>query len=129
MTTVTIERLIHQNQLEYKPGIPILATKMLLNTQQCNSACKQALESRRILWRSRCFSVCWFRPREQGCAFNLFMSSVPITNAYKHMEHGVKLTSCYAARLFLLAAVMYVDNTDLLHWGPSLNIQDKPHQT
>ena len=29
------------------------------------------------------------------------------------------LTSCYAARLFLLAAAMYVDGTDLFHWGNS----------
>ena len=35
------------------------------------------------------------------------------------MGHGEKLTSFYAARLFLLTAVMYVDDTDLLRWGNS----------
>ena len=36
-------------------------------------------------------------------------------NAYKRMGHGAKLTSAYMARLVLVAAVMYVNDTDLLH--------------
>ena len=35
------------------------------------------------------------------------------------MGHGAKLTSAYTSRMFILAAVMYVDDTDLLHWAPS----------
>ena len=40
------------------------------------------------------------------------------------MGHGSKLTSCYAVRLFLLAAAMYVDDTYLLHWGNFLDMED-----
>ena len=40
-------------------------------------------------------------------------------NAYRRMGHGAQLTSAYTSRMFILAAVMYVDDTDLLHWAPS----------
>ena len=40
------------------------------------------------------------------------------------MGNGARLTSCYAARIFLLAAAMYVDDTDLLHWGSSPTADD-----
>ena len=35
------------------------------------------------------------------------------------MGHGAKLTSSYILHMFILAAVMYVDDTDLMHWAPS----------
>ena len=35
------------------------------------------------------------------------------------MGHGAKILSSHLARLFFLAMVMYVDDTDLLHWPPS----------
>ena len=35
------------------------------------------------------------------------------------MGSGAKLTSSYTSRLFLLAAAMYADDTDLLHWADS----------
>ena len=41
------------------------------------------------------------------------------------MVHGAHLTSAYLARLFLLAAVCYVDDTDLLHLAPSVNTTDR----
>ena len=46
-------------------------------------------------------------------------SSALVVNAYRRMGHGATLTSAYTARLFILAAVMYVDDTDLLYWAPS----------
>jgi hypothetical protein len=46
-----------------------------------------------------------------------------IVNAYRRMGHGAKILSLYSSRLFFLAAVMYVDNTNLLHW-PSSNVTD-----
>ena len=56
-------------------------------------------------------------------------SSIPLSrfiiNAYKRMGHGAKLTSSKAARIFLLAVAMYVDNTDLIHWANSSHIGDK----
>ena len=47
-----------------------------------------------------------------------------IINAYKRMGNGANLTSFYAARIFLLAAAMYVDDTDLLYWGSSPTVYD-----
>jgi len=51
--------------------------------------------------------------------------STLIVNAYKRLGHGAKLTSSYMARLFLLAAVMYVDDTDLLHLASSPETTDE----
>ena len=48
-----------------------------------------------------------------------------IVNAYKRMGHGAKLMSAYTARLFLLAAVMYVDDIDLLQREKSLTAYNK----
>jgi len=45
--------------------------------------------------------------------------SALVVNAYRRMGHGAKLTSAYTSRMFILAAVMYVDDTDLLHWASS----------
>ncbi len=42
-----------------------------------------------------------------------------IVNAHQRMGHGAKITSSYASRVFFLAAVMYVNDTNLLHWPPS----------
>ncbi len=41
------------------------------------------------------------------------------------MGHGEKLTSSYMCRTFLLAAAMYVDDTDLIHWGDSAHMEDE----
>jgi hypothetical protein len=38
-------------------------------------------------------------------------------NAYKRLGHGLEARTSITARLFLLAAIIYVDDTDLLHWG------------
>jgi hypothetical protein len=51
----------------------------------------------------------------------LALSSL-IVNAYCQMGHGSKILSSYTRRLFHLAAVMYVDDTDLLHWPESAHI-------
>ena len=48
-----------------------------------------------------------------------------MVNAYKRMGHGAKVTSCYAARMFLLAAAMYIDDTDLIHWADSPHANDE----
>ena len=41
------------------------------------------------------------------------------------MGHGAQLTSTYTARLFLLTAVCYVDDMDLLHLSPSVHTTDR----
>lgn len=53
--------------------------------------------------------------------------SALVVNAYRRMGNGAKLTSSYTARMFCLAAVMYVDDTDLLHWAPSASTSDTGH--
>ena len=50
--------------------------------------------------------------------------SVLIVNAYERLGHRVKLTSACMAPMFLLAAVMYVGNTDLLHVASSATASD-----
>jgi hypothetical protein len=44
----------------------------------------------------------------------LALSSL-IVNAYRHLGHGAKICSSYVGRLFYLSAVMYANDTDLLH--------------
>ena len=46
-------------------------------------------------------------------------------NAYRRLGHGAKLTSAYSCRTFLLAMIMYVDDTDALHWAPSPTTTDE----
>ena len=52
------------------------------------------------------------------------LSSIMI-NAYKRAGCGVEMTSPYFSRVFLMAAVMYVDDTDLLHWADSPTATDR----
>jgi len=40
-----------------------------------------------------------------------------IVKAYLRKRHGAQIYSSYYKRLLLLAAVMYVDDTDLIHWS------------
>ena len=54
----------------------------------------------------------------------LCLSSL-IVNTYKRMGNGAKMTSAYTCKIFLLAAVMYVDNIDLLRLAPSQDTSDE----
>jgi hypothetical protein len=45
--------------------------------------------------------------------------SLLIVNAYRRMGHFLNILLSYSVRLFFLAAVMYVNDTNLLHWPPS----------
>lgn len=54
----------------------------------------------------------------------LALSSL-IVNAYKRQGHGAKIHPALMGRLFYLAAVMYVDDTDILHWPPSSDTEDE----
>ncbi len=42
-----------------------------------------------------------------------------IVNAYRRLGHGTGVLTSYTWQLFHLTAVMYVADTDLLHWLPS----------
>jgi hypothetical protein len=46
-------------------------------------------------------------------------------NAYKRLGHGINMESSISAPIFLLAAIIYVDDTDLLHWAKFYGISDK----
>jgi hypothetical protein len=37
--------------------------------------------------------------------------------AYKCLGHGIHMKSSISAHIFLLAVIIYVDDTDLLHWA------------
>jgi len=41
------------------------------------------------------------------------------------MGHKAKLTLAKTASIFILAAIMFVDDTDLLHWAPTLTTSDE----
>eukprot|EP00956_Cyclotella_meneghiniana_P026710 scaffold58429_cov56-Cyclotella_meneghiniana.AAC.2 len=47
------------------------------------------------------------------------------TNAYKRLGHGIRMQTAISQRLLLLAAIIYVDDTDLLHWGRFYGIDDE----
>jgi hypothetical protein len=46
-------------------------------------------------------------------------------NLYKTLGHGMKAKLSRSQRIILLAATIYVDDTDLLHWGKFYVIDDK----
>lgn len=46
-------------------------------------------------------------------------------NAYKRLGHGMDLKSSITQRLFLLASIIYVDDTDLLHWADFYGMSDE----
>jgi hypothetical protein len=51
-----------------------------------------------------------------GASPPAFMAlSLLIVNTYRQLRHGAKMRSSYAARLFWLSTVMYMDDTNLLH--------------
>lgn len=41
------------------------------------------------------------------------------------MRHGARLLSAMFGWVFLLTAVMYVDNMDLIHWAHDVNCEAK----
>ena len=45
-------------------------------------------------------------------------------NAYKRLGHGMTTHSAISQRLFLLAAIIYVDDTDLIHWAKFYGMTD-----
>ncbi len=53
----------------------------------------------------------------------LALSSL-IVNGYRRQGHGANVTLAFVGHLFTLAAVMYVDDTDILHWPPSAYTDD-----
>jgi hypothetical protein len=108
-------------------GIPVSATQVFLTTMQVMQYfLKTVLEE-----LSESYGGTTDHPNsglEQGSWASplgfLALSSL-IVNAYRRMGHGVNITSAYIGRLFSLAAVMYVDETDTLYWPPSPYTEDE----
>ena len=46
-----------------------------------------------------------------------------IVNAYLRQGHGARTTTSITNRLMVLAAVLYVDDTDNIHMAPSVTTQ------
>ena len=49
-------------------------------------------------------------------------------NAYKRLGHGMSCKSAIHQRIFILAAIIYVDDTDLFHWAQEYGISDEVFQ-
>jgi hypothetical protein len=65
-------------------------------------------------------SMTFQQPRKCGLGTWLYALSSLIVKAYLRDGRGAQIYSSYYKRLLLLAAVMYVDDTDLIHWSQSL---------
>jgi hypothetical protein len=48
-----------------------------------------------------------------------------VDNAYKRLGHGMNAKYSLADRIVLLAAIIYVDDTDLLHWAKFYGVSDE----
>jgi hypothetical protein len=48
-----------------------------------------------------------------------------VDNAYKRLGHGINAKFSLADRIFILAAIIYVDDTDLLHWAKFYGLSNK----
>jgi hypothetical protein len=47
-----------------------------------------------------------------------------VVNSYKTLGHGMTATMSQSQCAVLLAAIIYVDDTDILHWGEFYGISD-----
>ncbi len=105
-------------------GIPKTALRLLLSsmqTMQCvlKTGVRESVESYGGTSSSH-NSGLGQGSRASPPAF-LVLSSL-IVNAYCCLGRGAKICSSYVGRLFYLSAVMCVDNTDLLHWPDSAQL-------
>jgi hypothetical protein len=61
-----------------------------------------------------------------GAALPAFTAvSTLLTLAYVNMGYGVEWESAVSGALFTIAAILYVDDTDLLHWAKSTGMSDE----
>ena len=107
-------------------GIPKPAIAVMLTAFQTMKFCLRTGfgESKEFFGRTAADPILGYGQGSEAGPPSFSCLSSLIINAYKRMGNGAKLTSCYAARIFLLAAAMYVDDTDLLHWGSSPTVDD-----
>jgi len=108
-------------------GVPINAIKVLLTSLEMMQFCLKTGfgESKKWFGGSEESKLAGYGQGNGAAPPAFTCLSTLIINAYKRMGNGAKLTSSYAARIFLLAAAMYVDDTDLLHWADSPVTEDE----
>ena len=107
-------------------GIPISAVKVLLTALQTMQFCLRTGfgESSKLYGGSKDDPLAG-SGQGNGAAPPCFTNlSTLIVNAYRRLGHGAVLTSSYMSRIFILAAVLYVDDTDLLHRAVSPTTTD-----
>jgi len=107
-------------------GVPINAIKVLLTSLEMMQFCLKTGfgESKKWFGGSEDNRLGGYGQGNGAAPPAFSCLSTLIINAYKRMGNGAKLTSSYTSRLFLLAAAMYVDDTDLLHWADSQTTDD-----
>ena len=102
-------------------GIPKSAIRVLLSTMQTMQYVLKTRFGESIdSYGGTALSPLTGLGQGSGASPPAFMAlSLLIVNAYRQMGHGARIKLSYASRLFSLCAVMYVDDTDLLHWPES----------
>ena len=108
-------------------GIPINAIKVLLISLEVMQFCLKTGfgESDSFFGRTLDDRLGGYGQGNGASPAAFTILSTRIINAYTRMGNGTKLTSSYTARMFLLAAALYVDDTDLLHWADSSETEDE----
>ena len=108
-------------------GVPVNAIKVLLQSLQMMQFCLQTGfgESKDFFGGSSDNRLAGYGQGNGAAPAAFTILSTLIINAYKRLGNGAKLTSSYTARLFLLAATLFVDDTDLLHWADSQTTEDE----
>lgn len=102
-------------------GIPKPAIRVLLNTMQTMQyVLKTGFGESTITYGGTIAAPNSGLGQGNGAASPGFLAlSSLIVNAYCQQGHGARVLSSFSQRLFHLTSVIYVDNTNLLHWPPS----------
>jgi hypothetical protein len=108
-------------------GIPMAAIRVLLTSMQTMQyVLKMGFGESAGSYGSTATSPNLGLGQGSGASPPGFMAlSSLIFNAYHHLGHGAKILSSYSSCLFHLSAVMYVNDTDLLHWPESAAVEPK----
>ncbi|KAL7460292.1 hypothetical protein ACHAXS_000754 [Conticribra weissflogii] len=68
---------------------------------------------------------CFGLGQGNGAAHSGFSAAnILMINSYKLHNHGMQVTTPYSLLSFVLAAILYVDDTDLLHWDHLFQLSD-----
>jgi hypothetical protein len=99
-------------------GIPMSAVRVLLSTMQTMQyVLKTGFGESAESYKGTDASPNLDLGQGSGASPPGFMAlSSLIVNAYRRLGHGTKILSSCTACLFHLSAVIYVDDTDFLHW-------------